>query len=176
MDEAIEIRRHIEVLSEFEQKYDEFLVARRNRQVIPEIQWSQGEWAKRERDLRMLAPRADAAIDASGVAGLALHWPPALGGGVKADDLPSLIFDFQDTGFNIEATDDEFQQAILERIPSQVAGLQMQLEKIEARGRRRVKLPHPTFKWNWLNHPWVVGIGVTVIGGALLAAILALLH
>jgi hypothetical protein len=43
----------------------------------------------------------------------------------------------------------------------------MRLEKVEAGGRHRSSLP---LKW------WVVGIGVTVIGGGILAAILALPH
>jgi hypothetical protein len=179
-ESADQLRRHIEILSEFEQKYDEFLIARHNRREIPEVQWSNEEWAARERELRMLAPRADAAMEASGVGALALYYPPALGGRLKADDLPSLIFDFKDfAGFSVDATDDEFQQAILDRIPSQLAGLGMKLEEAES-APQKVAAPVASMKaprrWAWLNHPWTVAVGSGIILLILAAAAAALLH
>ncbi len=162
-----QIRRHIEVLSDFEQKYDEFLIARHNRREIPEVQWSNKEWAERERELRMLAPRAAAAMEASGVGTLALHYPLALGGGLKADDLPSLIFDFKDfAGFSADALDDEFQQAIQKRIPSQIAGLHMRLE--EAKNREaKPNLKLPTLTGRIRHVPPVIGF-IADIGGFVL--------
>jgi hypothetical protein len=163
-ESADQIRRHIEVLSDFEQKYDEFLIARHNRREIPEVQWSNKEWAARERELRMLAPRADAAMEASGVGTLALHYPPALGAGLKADDLPSLIFDFKDfAGFSVDAIDDEFQQAILERIPSQIAGLDMRLEEAKER-EVKPKLKLPTVTGRIRHVPPLIGF-IADIGG-----------
>src|ERR1700753_2985076 len=93
---ANEIRKHIEVLSEFEEKYGEYLVAYYDRQREGKQYWSNGEWSRRERELRMLAPRANAAIDASGVGGLALYGPPAIGEPLRADDLASMIFHVED--------------------------------------------------------------------------------
>jgi hypothetical protein len=181
---AMQIKRHVEVLELFEQRYGEYLVARNDRGVEGRSDWSSREWAERERELRMLAPRADAAIDASGVGGLALHWPMALGGGVKADDLASLIFEVQDTGFGVETVDDELQQAILERIPSQIAGLEMRLEEAEEasreKGRKlRKALAWPSSRWTWLHdpNPWVLyivgGVVAFVIGAAIWAVISA---
>jgi len=179
-ENADQLRRHIEILSDFEQKYDEFLIARHNRRKIPEVQWSNEEWAARERELRMLAPRADAAMEASGVGTLALHYPPALGAGLKADDLPSLIFDFKDfAGFSVDATDDEFQQAILDRIPSQLAGLEMKLEEAESAPQKVAATVAPTRtlrRWAWLNHPWTVAVGSGIILLILAAVVAALLQ
>jgi len=64
-----EIDQHIALLEEFEQKYGEFLVAEHNRRVESRSDWSSRQWAERVREIRRLAPRADAAIDASGVGG-----------------------------------------------------------------------------------------------------------
>lgn len=176
MPETDEIRKHIDVLSEFEQLYGEYLVARQNRQLEGRHDWPRREWARRERQLRMLAPRADAAIEASGVSGLALYGPPAIGEPLIADDLASMIFHVEDRGFGVESRDDSLMRAILDRLPSQIAGLEMQLEKAEARRRQGVRLPSLALRWGWLNHPLVAGIAATVIGGGILAAIVALLH
>lgn len=52
------------------------------------------EWDERAHHLRALAPRAEAAMDASGLGSYEKLWPMALGGGVMSDDLSELIFDF----------------------------------------------------------------------------------
>lgn len=157
------IRKHIKFLSLFEMRYGEFLAARRKREINGQSDWSLREWAERERELRMLAPRADAAMEASGQGA----W----------DDLPGLILSFDDwTGFSSDARDDKLQREILAQIPSQTAGLEMRLEEAEATARRWIRLPRlPSLRSSWLNHPWVVGIGVTVIGGGILVVIGALL-
>lgn len=165
----MQIKRHIEVLDDFEQKYGEYLVARHNRELEGRSDWSSREWAERERQLRMLAPRAEAAIEASGVEGYA--------------ELSSLILGFKDwVGFSVDARDDDVQREILRLIPSQLAGLYMRLEEAEAAsrekgGRLRNALTRPIPNWNWLHrpNPWVlliVGTTIaTVFGLAIWAAI-----
>jgi hypothetical protein len=173
-----QIDRHIEVLEEFERLYSEFLVERRNRRTTGEQTWSSREWAERERRLRALAPRAEVAMEASGLGAWQKTFPLALGGGVMSDDLSTLIFDFECGGFSVESTDDEMQWDILTRLPSQIEGLKMQREAAEALDRegggsgRAGRIPH----WAWLSNVWVVtvvgGIVVVVLGGLILAAIL----
>jgi hypothetical protein len=161
MDErAAQIRKHIEVLAEFEQKYGEYFVARHNRGVEEHYSdWSSREWAERERELRTLAPRADAAMVASGLD----PWA----------DLPGMILNFDGwTGFSSFATEDNLQREILAQIPSQIEGLRMRLEEVEAESRR-LKLPKlQRSDWGWVNHPWTITIVGTVIAGIILALIL----
>lgn len=164
------LQRHIEVLSEFEQKYGEFLNALHNQWAGRSSGWSEAEFASRRRELQLLAPRADQAMEASGVGQLVITYPPAMGGGVKSTDLPSQIFDFSPAYFDDDGMD--IQRAILDRIPSQIAGLHMRLEEIEEVGTERkpsVKPLSPRTRSRWrvlLNHPWFVTIagGLVVIG------------
>jgi hypothetical protein len=117
------IRRHIALLSDFGRKYSDFLLARRDRERQGHSDWSPRQWSERELALRMLAPRAEAAIEASGVEGYA--------------ELSSVILAFKDwVGFSADARDDDLQIEILRLIPSQVAGLEMRLEEAEARPAR----------------------------------------
>jgi hypothetical protein len=68
-------------------------------------------------------------MKASGVGQYAIYHPPMLGGRLKAGDLPSQLFDFGVFGF--DGDEFYFQKSILERIPSQLAGLKMKLEEVE---------------------------------------------
>jgi hypothetical protein len=158
-ERAAQIRKHIEVLAEFEQKYGEYLVARHNRGVEDHSDWSSREWAERERELRTLAPRADAAMVASGLD----PWA----------DLPGMILNFDDwTGFSSFATEGKLQREILAQIPSQIEGLRMRLEEVEVRSRW-LKLPRlQRSGWGWVNHPWTITIVGTVIAGIILALVL----
>lgn len=169
-----QIRKHIAVLSKFETDYREFIQAlETDAKMGGRSGWSEAKYAERRRELLRDAVRADMAIKASGVGGLVFTEPPAIGGGVRSSDLPSQIFDFIDTGFYSDGMD--FQRALLERMPSQIAGLEVRLEEAEARRDRPVRLPkRPQFRWGWLNHPWVIGVGVTVIGGLIVAGVVAL--
>ena len=157
-DTAMQIKRHIEVLEEFEQKYTEYLVARQHRQIEDRSEWSSGEWAERERELRVLAPRAEAAIGASGVEGYA--------------DLPSVILAFKDwVGFTVDARDDDLQREILRLIPSQMTGLQMRLEEAEeasrekGRGLRKAFADHQPHWKRWLRepNPWALVFAAAVL-------------
>jgi hypothetical protein len=157
LDTAMQIKRHIEVLENFEQRYGEFLVARRNKAEIPEVQWPNKEWAERERELRMLAPRADAAMEASGEG----SWP----------DFSGTILAFTDwTGFASDATEDKLQWEILSQIPSQIGGLHMRLEEAEEakrkKGRRLLSaVSRHRPRWGWLRdpNPWLLYIGGGVV-------------
>lgn len=124
-----QIRKHIEVLNEFEQKFGEFITAVHNDQIENEPTWSRKEYAERKREIQMLATRADRAMKASGVGQWALTHPPAIGGGIKSEDLPSQVFDFQSFSYHDDGL--TFQRKILDRIPSQIAGLEVMLEEAE---------------------------------------------
>lgn len=200
-----QIRKHIENLSAFEQKYGEFLAALRQEWAGEGKRWLDDETAKRKREIQMLATRADLAMKASGVGQILILHPPAAGGGLKSGDLPSQVFDFDGFAFGTDGM--EIQQQILNRVPSQIAGLEVRLEEAEAKeeeaGMRRFgeafeqsrlrrevaqgigedradKAPGHRLARKapghrpWWENPWVVGIGVTVVGGGILALIVAL--
>jgi len=162
----MQIDRHIAVLEEFEQKYGEYLVARHNRGVEGS-EWSRREWAERERNLRRLAPRADAAMAASGLD----TWV----------DLPGVILDFEGwTGFSSFATEDKLQREILARLPSQIEGLKMRREEAEEASRKKGRRLRETFawprsRWGWLHdpNPWVLTIIGAVIAGLVVLALWA---
>lgn len=174
-ESAEQIRRHIAALTEFEQKYSEYLAADRERRAKGSLHYSAREWRERDREIRKLAPRADAAIEASGVGGLALYGPPAVGSPFIADDLASLIFYVKPSVFGDEAPDDALRQDVADRLPTQIAGLEMRLEEAEAReGSRGGRLLgvgagiRPG--WGWLHdpNPWVLTIGGAVVAGVIL--------
>lgn len=115
-------------LSEFGRRYSEYLLARRDREMKGHSDWSTRDWSRREFELRELAPRAEAAIAASGVEGHA--------------ELSSLILDFKDwVGFSVDVRDDDLQMEILRLIPSQLTGLKMRLEEAEAHPAKRRRRP-----------------------------------
>jgi transcriptional regulator with XRE-family HTH domain len=176
---VMQIDRYIEVLEDFERKYHEYLAARsQTRALMARNIWEPREWAERERRLRTLAPRAEAAMEASGLGGYEKHWPQALGGGVMSDDLSDLIFDFHDGGFSVDATDDEMQWSILRRIPSQIEGLRIRREEAEEasreKGRRlREAFARPRSRWLHDPNPWALAFVTIVIGGLIVLAVWA---
>jgi hypothetical protein len=160
----MQIDRHIGVLEEFEQKYGEYLVARHNRGMEGRSGWSSREWAERERELRTLAPRADAAMVASGLD----YWA----------DLPGMILNFDSwTGFSSLATEDKLQREILAQIPSQIEGLRMRREEAEEAGRQKRHRLRGAFakrpsRWGWFHdpNPWALTIIGAVIAGLIVLA------
>jgi len=124
-----QIKRHIANLTEFETKFGEFVTALNHEIVAGEKRWSGEEMAKRKREISALAAKADRAMKASGVGQLAIYNPPAIGGGLKSGDLPSQVFDFVQFGYDDDGL--TFQREILERVPAQLAGLEMKLEEAE---------------------------------------------
>lgn len=173
-----QIRKHIAALTEFEQKYTEYLAADRESRAKGSLHYSDREWRERDREIRKLAPRADAAIEASGVGGLALYGPPAVGSPFIADDLASLIFHVKPSVFGDEAPDDDLRQNIADRLPTQIAGLEMRLEEASMPNRR--KKPNSegrAWSWSWWHepNPWVLGVGVTVLGGLIVLTVWALI-
>src|SRR4051812_18899562 len=103
-----DLEDHIKTLEEFETLYGEFLVERRSR----ERNWSGEEWARRERELKELAPQAEAAMAAAGER----RWDE----GPVRIDLPARIFRFLDAGDGI---DDAEQWRILEGLPTNIGAL-----------------------------------------------------
>lgn len=165
---VMQIDLHIEVLERFELRYGEFLVARQNLRVEGKHHWPRREWAERERELRTLAPRADAAMVASGLD----PWA----------DLPGMILSFENWSFSSDATDDELQREILAHIPSQIEGLRMRREEAEeARrqwGRRlREAFARPRSRWRWLHdpNPWALTIIGAVVAGLIVLAVWAVI-
>jgi hypothetical protein len=164
---VMQIDRHIEVLERFEQRYGEYLVARHNRVGEGRSDWSSREWAERERELRMLAPRADAAMVASGLD----PWA----------DLPGMILNFEGwTGFSSFATEDKLQREILAQIPSQIEGLRMRREEAEEASRQkgrwlRKAFARPRSRWRWLHdpNPWALTIIGAVVAGLVVLAVWA---
>jgi hypothetical protein len=202
-----QIRRHIAALTEFETKYGEYIRAHEEDWTASIATGAIGapddlgsdmsaeDFSQLTREVKMLATRADRAIKASGVAPLA-----------GSADLPTQAFDFEvndgyfsDDGLGVP-------RRLLERIPSQISGLEIKLEEAEAaekeagmrlfgevfeesrdrhhqaqqrREDREEKLvrqqstgteanPRP-----WWENPWIVGIGVTVIGGLIVLVVWA---
>lgn len=143
-----QIKKRIAALETFERRYGEYLDAIDADAAAdpqfgsggPGSGWSDDEYAKRKRELSELALPADKAIKASGAGQYVLTHPPAIGGGVKAADLPSQIFEFGDVGYGGNPV--EFQRAILDRIPAQLSGLKMKLEEAEEERPRQSLLQH----------------------------------
>lgn len=155
-DTAMQIKRHIEVLEDFEQKYGESLVARRNK-ANPEVQWTNKEWADRERELRILAPRADAAMEASGEG----SWPDFSGHDPSVHRLDRLRLrrDRRQTAMGDPDAD-----------PSQIGGLHMRLEEAEEAKQKKGWRILPAVgrhrpRWDWLRdpNPWLLYIGGAVV-------------
>jgi hypothetical protein len=175
-----QIKRHVANLREFETKFGEFVTALNHEIVAGEKRWNGEEKARRKRELSGLAAKADRAMKVSGVNPYVLLNPPVIGGGVRSADLPSQIFDF----YHVSDNDDglTFQRKILERIPAQLAGLELRLEEAEAadegptsrvtgpRRWRRKKPPKemepwPKHKRPWHENPWLVAIGSGIVVG-----------
>jgi hypothetical protein len=114
MGRRSDLEDHIETLDVFETRYGEFLVERRNR----DHDWSGEEWARRERELKELAPQAEAAMVAAG----ARRWDE----GPVRIDLPVRILRFGDEGDGI---DDSDQWRILEELPTHLGALKGKLKR-----------------------------------------------
>jgi hypothetical protein len=150
--------------------------------------WSDSEYERRRRAILEDSARADRAIKASGVGHVAVRNPPLMGGGT-VDDLPSLVFDFSISARRAGSDGLGLQRRILDQIPAQLGGVSLKLEEAESEvhsddPRASVSAVAPpesdvggvesvgidrekrsnTDPWAWLNHPWAVGIGVTVVG------------
>jgi hypothetical protein len=109
-----DLEDHIRTLEEFEALYGEFLVERRNR----ERDWSGEEWARRERELKELAPQAEAAMAAAGER----RWDE----GPVRIDLPARLLRFVDEG---DGTDDTEQWRILDKLPTNIGALKGKLRR-----------------------------------------------
>lgn len=77
--------------------------------------------------------------------------------------------------FGDEAPDDDLRQDIADRLPTQIAGLEMRLEEAEAREHSRgwrvrwaAARFHPDWRWLHEPNPWVLTIGGAVVAGVIL--------
>ncbi len=178
-ESAAQIRRHIETLASFEVEYREFISALEDYRREGIERWPNEEFERRRRAIQTNSVRADRAIQASGVGGLVFTEPPAIGGGMRSSDLPSQVFDFIEVSPLSGDDGLTFQRALLDRMPSQIAGLEIRLEEAEARERERTKRKLPKIRirrLGWVNHPWTITVVGTVVGGVILAGILGAFH
>lgn len=194
-----QIRRHIAALSSFETTYREFVDALERYRGDGEKTWSEDEYEARRRQILKDAVRAQKAMEASGVGTVALRYPNRY----EEGSFPALVFHFsgrrpglslqrrildmipsQIAGLEVrlEEAEEAEEEAGL-RLFGEVFEQSQQLH-LEAQPRReeqaeKIAEQRSTGEDNsdprplWEN-PWIVGIGVTVIGGAILALILGL--
>lgn len=180
----ITIKRHIGVLETFERQYAEYLHAKRQAEAEGRANWSKRQLEAREEELKRLAPQADVAIDTSGVGRVEVHktWPNGHQT-LVADELAKLILGDGRIRFEKSPFTDDVRQEVLEALPGQIAGLKAQLESGRSARKRLEELGQrfrETFAWmktrsGWRENVWIVTIGGTVIGGLILAAILAVI-
>lgn len=202
-----QIRKHIAALTEFETKYGEYIRAQKEDWAASIAAGAIGapddlgsdmsaeDFAQLTREVKMLATRADRAIRASGVAPLA-----------GSADLPTQAFDFEVNAGYFSDDGLGMPRELLERIPSQISGLEIKLEEAEAAEEEasmrlfgemfeesRDRHPQPRQLREdregkvagqqstgrepdprpWWENPWIVGIGVTVVGGLIVAGVIA---
>ena len=138
MESPNEIRKHIEVLIEFEAKYREFVHALEEEVRSGRPYWHKQAFEQKKRDILEAAPRADVAAKASGK-WLETHGPPALGERTISEDLSAQVLDYGLPGFTEGNDGLDTPHAILNLIPTQIGALRLNLEKAEAakKGRRR---------------------------------------
>ena len=83
-----QIRKHIDVLTEFEAEYRAFVKALEEERRTGISPWSKEMVAEKRRSLVVKAPRADLAAKASRSPCLVVRRPSAVGGGVRVREPP----------------------------------------------------------------------------------------
>jgi hypothetical protein len=189
-----QIEDHIATLEDFEAKYRAFLMERRSRAEKGQL-WHGEDWTERKRELQELAPQAEAAMVAAG----STRWDE----GPVRIDLPHRILNFVDPGDGVE--DDEEQWKIVDELPTHIGALKGKLRHaapdlspagsaerrgeewaadvkrraraVEAREAKEAEEAEHGRIWKlWHQpNPWVVGFGVTIIGGVIAGVILLIL-
>jgi hypothetical protein len=163
---APQIRKHIDVLTEFEAEYRAFVKALEEERRTGISPWSKEMVAEKRRKLVVKAPRADLAAKASRSPCLVVREPSAVGGGVRSDSLPAQIMDLDRDGPGAHEDGLRIPREILDYIPRQLGDLHLQLEEAEdERGPETSRFKHrlPTVVGH-LGVPPVVGT-VADIGG-----------
>lgn len=193
-DSTEQIREHIEVLTEFEGKYREFV------RLLEEDR--QSDFGSRntarietlQREILEAVPRADIAAKASG------HWlttthAPAMGGGVRSNHLGGQVLDIEESGLMNDGL--SIPRMILQMFPMQLGALRMKLAEAEKRKPTRAErkaakqqdqgappepgaesVPQqpwehpvgkrPEKKRPWHENPWIVTIGGGVVVGVII--------
>lgn len=120
-----QIKRRIAQLEDFEGKYRAYLAEAERH---PDGKnWTTIDMEARKRELLELAPAVDQSMRLSGVGVPALAHPAAIGGGLMANDMPSLIFYHGAVG--LDESGFAMQRKILEMIPAAIGGLKTKLEE-----------------------------------------------
>jgi hypothetical protein len=176
------IKQYICVLEDFETRFGEWVVGLHSEYLEETPVWPRRERSERERELREMAPRAERAMDASGVGRIKISWPPYMQrSDAMVGDLLGVMFYNGPSGFE---SDDglDVQRGILERVPSQIAGLRMKLEEAEeapmpetAPQQPRGRNPNPPSKEEgWIRKratEIAVGVIIVVLGALAVGAI-----
>jgi hypothetical protein len=194
-----QIRKHIGVLSNFETIYREFVDALEKYRTGGEKTWSEDEYESRRRQILKDAVRGQKAMEASGVGTVALRFPNRY----EEDSLPALVFHFRAGGLGLsvqhrildmipsqiaglevrleeaEAAEQEggmrlFGEVFQQSQERHRRGQEPPEDQVPKSAQRSTRGPSEPDR-PWLENPWVVGIGVTVIGGGILAVIATLL-
>jgi hypothetical protein len=200
-ESAEEIRGHIQVLGDFARLYGEFvrlLEEDRRSDFGPR---HEAQLERMQRAILEATPRADIAARASGH-WLTTTNPPMMGGGVRAESLAGQVMDIEEAGFSDDGL--RIPRMILQTLPVQIGALRLKLSKAKEPGQARAerkavrrtdeeKSPRssdtappvrhrrpPSEEGSesmrpWHENPWVLGIGVTMIGGLGVVAVIALI-
>lgn len=171
-EDAEQIRTNIEILSEFETAYRQFV------QALEEGQrgrpyWHPQAFAQRKRDILETAPRANLAAKASGVQIAVEKFGPD-GQKETVTNLENLVMDYHEGEHGMDVP-----HMLLDALPRQIGVLRIKLEKAESGNWNPPKAdpavstytplsPGPDGRWqSWINHPWTI----TIVGGIVAAVI-----
>jgi len=181
-----QIRKHIEVLTAFEEAYRSFVFALESEHRTGQPYWHPQAFAGYRRDIIEAAPRADLAAKASGLA-VRVRMPDDT---LKSLDLPDQVMDYTDGGGGYGPDDLRVPRMILDTLPRQIGALRVKLEEAEEaeksskkprpRSVRTKSVPLPAWdKSGSKERPWwrehvaalVITIIGTVVGGVILALV-----
>jgi hypothetical protein len=171
-----EIRKNIEILSEFETEYRLFVHAVEEGQQGRSY-WHPQAFAQRKRDILEAAPRANLAVRASGLQVSVEKFGPD-GRKRSITHLEDLVMDFDEGDRGLAVP-----RRLLDALPRQIGALRVKLEKTES-GQSSPRAATPTAstyaalssgqkegRRSWINHPWTI----TIVGGVVAAVVAGLI-
>jgi hypothetical protein len=183
-ESADQIRKHLGVLTDFEEAYRRFVFALESERKTGQPYWHPQAFAEYRRDIIEAAPRADLAAKASGLAVRVRMADDTL----KSLDLPDQVMDYTEGGGGYGPDGLRVPRVILDTLPRQIGALRVRLEEVEeaekrskkSRSRSTKSVPLPAWERSISkDRPWwrehvaalVITIVGTVVGGLLLALI-----
>jgi hypothetical protein len=159
-----ELQHHLTALEEFEPKYRAYVKQRKSglihiNEVGSRTEVTEGEWPSeklegRKNELLELGPSVDEALMTAGVGVPAMTHPPALGGGLKARGVTSLMFNHEEVGG--DASGYAMSKMILERTVAGKGALRAKLRRASPIGRaisnraQEPKAPGQSKRWRGL--------------------------